>query len=76
MLEYALAVCHAEIITEEHFQKLAAHGFDREDAWDIGAISAFFAMSNRIAHFLDLHPNQEFYTMGRIPREKQDTVSS
>ncbi|XP_026568525.1 uncharacterized protein LOC113444151 [Pseudonaja textilis] len=70
ILEFALAVCRADNITEEHFQKLEAHGFDREDAWDIGSISAFFAMSNRLAHFIDLHPNPEFYIMGRIPREK------
>ncbi|XP_075583235.1 uncharacterized protein LOC104025297 [Pelecanus crispus] len=68
MLEFALAVCRADNITEEHFQKLERHGFDREDAWDIGMISAFFAMSNRIAHYIDLRPNKEFYTMGRTPR--------
>ncbi|XP_035753741.1 uncharacterized protein LOC104129515 [Egretta garzetta] len=67
MLEFALAVCRADNITEEHFQKLERHGFDREDAWDIGMISAFFAMSNRIAHYIDLRPNKEFYTMGRTP---------
>lgn len=67
MLEFALAVCRADDITEEHFQKLEKHGFDREDAWDIGMISAFFAMSNRIAHFVGLRPNPEFYSMGRTP---------
>lgn len=67
MLEFALAVCRADNITEEHLQKLERHGFDREDAWDIGMISAFFAMSNRIAHFIDLHPNGEFHRMGRTP---------
>uniref|UniRef100_A0A8B9RS55 Carboxymuconolactone decarboxylase-like domain-containing protein n=1 Tax=Accipiter nisus TaxID=211598 RepID=A0A8B9RS55_9AVES len=67
MLEFALAVCRADNITEEHFQKLERHGFDREDAWDIGMISAFFAMSNRIAHYINLRPNKEFYTMGRTP---------
>ncbi|XP_075787350.1 uncharacterized protein LOC112545671 [Pelodiscus sinensis] len=71
MLEFAVAVSHADNITEEHFQKLAAQGFDREDAWDIGMIASFFAMSNRIAHFTDLRPNEEFYTMGRIPRDKE-----
>lgn len=71
MLEFALAVCQADNITEEHFQKLEKHGFDREDAWDIGMISAFFAMSNRIAHFVGLRPNQEFYSMGRMPRGEQ-----
>ncbi|XP_009866129.1 PREDICTED: uncharacterized protein LOC104268590, partial [Apaloderma vittatum] len=70
MLEFALAVCRADDITEEHFQKLERHGFDREDAWDIGMISAFFAMSNRIAHFIGLRPNAEFYAMGRTPRGK------
>ncbi|XP_010724559.1 uncharacterized protein LOC104915377 [Meleagris gallopavo] len=69
MLEFALAVCRADNITEEHFQKLEAHGFDREDAWDIATIAAFFAMSNRIAHFVDLRPNKEFYNMGRTPYE-------
>ncbi|KAH0628467.1 hypothetical protein JD844_009680 [Phrynosoma platyrhinos] len=76
MLEFALAVCRAENITEEHFQKLEDQGFDQEDAWDIGIISAFFAMSNRIAHFTDMHPNPEFFTMGRVPREKEKTKSS
>ncbi|CAM2114701.1 unnamed protein product [Caretta caretta] len=71
MLEFALAVSHSDNITEEHFQKLEAQGFDREDAWDIGMIASFFAMSNRIAHFTDLRPNEEFYTMGRIPRDKE-----
>uniref|UniRef100_A0A8C8BQH9 Carboxymuconolactone decarboxylase-like domain-containing protein n=1 Tax=Otus sunia TaxID=257818 RepID=A0A8C8BQH9_9STRI len=68
MLEFALAVCRAEDITEEHFRQLERHGFDREDAWDIGAISAFFAMSNRIAHVVGLRPNPEFYSMGRTAR--------
>ncbi|KAJ6652917.1 hypothetical protein lerEdw1_010529 [Lerista edwardsae] len=76
MLEFALAICHSDNITEEHFRKLEAHGFDREDAWDIGAISAFFAMSNRIAHFADIKPNPEFYIMGRIPKDKEKTKSS
>ncbi|XP_026568560.1 uncharacterized protein LOC113444167 [Pseudonaja textilis] len=65
MLEFALAVCRADNITEEHFQKLEAHGFDREDAWDIGSISAFFAMANRIALFTDMRPNPEYYNMNR-----------
>ncbi|KAI6058452.1 DDB1- and CUL4-associated factor 10 [Aix galericulata] len=65
MLEFALAVCRADSITEQHFARLAAHGFDREDAWDIGAIAAFFAMANRLARCLALRPNAEFHTLGR-----------
>nr|XP_060619739.1 uncharacterized protein LOC132768125 [Anolis sagrei ordinatus] len=76
MIEFALAVCQAENITEEHFQKLEAQGFDRDDAWDIATITAFFAMANRVAHFTDMKPNPEFFSMGRVPKEKQDTKSS
>ncbi|XP_029458700.1 uncharacterized protein LOC115092180 isoform X3 [Rhinatrema bivittatum] len=72
ILSFALAVTHAENITDEHFKKLEVHGFDREDAWDMAMVSAFFAMSNRIAHFTDLRPNKEFYTMGRLPKEKAE----
>ncbi|KAE8632264.1 hypothetical protein XENTR_v10001496 [Xenopus tropicalis] len=72
MLEFALAIANAENITENHFTKLEVHGFDREDAWDIAMITAYFAMANRIAHLMDLRPNQEFYSLGRIPRVKSE----
>ncbi|XP_004073277.1 uncharacterized protein LOC101155778 [Oryzias latipes] len=70
MLDFAMAVCRCDTITEEHFQSLEEVGFDREDAWDIAAIAAFFAMSNRLAHLTDMRPNLEFYNMGRVPRDK------
>ncbi|XP_049751790.1 uncharacterized protein LOC126082813 [Elephas maximus indicus] len=70
MLEFALAISQADDITDDHFKKLEVHGFDREDAWDIAAISAFFAMSNRLAHFVNLVPNKEFYLIGRISNVK------
>lgn len=71
MLDFAMAVCRCDTITEEHFQSLEEVGFDREDAWDIAAIAAFFAMSNRLAHLTDMRPNLEFYNMGRVPRDKR-----
>ncbi|KAL2077569.1 hypothetical protein ACEWY4_027073 [Coilia grayii] len=70
MLDFALTVCRSENVTEQHFQALEEHGLDREDAWDIAAIAAFFAMSNRLAHLTDMRPNAEFYNMGRLPRDK------
>lgn len=70
MLDFAMAVCRCDTITEKHFQSLKEVGFDQEDAWDIAAIAAFFAMSNRLAHFTDMRPNLEFYNMGRVPRDK------
>nr|XP_059869360.1 uncharacterized protein LOC132426587 isoform X2 [Delphinus delphis] len=65
MLEFALAISRADDITDDHFKKLEVHGFNQEDAWDIAAISAFYAMSNCLAHFVSLVPNKEFYLMGR-----------
>jgi uncharacterized peroxidase-related enzyme len=44
---------------------LTEHGFSQEDIWDIGAITAFFALSNRMANFTSMRPNDEFYRMGR-----------
>ncbi|XP_019901218.1 uncharacterized protein si:ch211-175m2.5 isoform X2 [Esox lucius] len=69
MLDFALAVCRSDTITDQHFLSLEEAGFHREDAWDIAAIAAFFAMSNRLAHLTDLRPNKEFYNMGRLPRD-------
>ncbi|KAI7801962.1 uncharacterized protein si:ch211-175m2.5 isoform X1 [Triplophysa rosa] len=70
MLDFARTVCRSQTITEEHFSTLETHGFDRDDIWDIAAIAAFFAMSNRLAHLTDMRPNTEFYNMGRVPRDK------
>ncbi|XP_077107474.1 uncharacterized protein LOC143765069 [Ranitomeya variabilis] len=72
MLEFALAVAKPENITEEHFGRLEEHGFNREDAWDIAMVTAFFAMANRIAHLTDMRPNEEFYILGRVPKETSE----
>ncbi|XP_002735550.1 uncharacterized protein LOC100376473 [Saccoglossus kowalevskii] len=72
ILEFAMRVCKSEAIHEEHFVDLEKHGLDREDAWDIGAIVGFFALSNRMAHLVSMRPNDEFYTFGRIPKDKKD----
>jgi alkylhydroperoxidase family enzyme len=48
---------------------LRDHGFAEEDIWDIAAIAAFFALSNRLANFVGMRPNDEFYMMGRLPRQ-------
>ena len=69
MLDFATKVSRrAEEIADEDFAPLRAHGFSDEDIWDIAAISAFFALSNRMANFLDMRPNDEFYLMGRAPK--------
>jgi uncharacterized peroxidase-related enzyme len=71
MLDYALKVSRkAETVGESDYQKLNEFGFDDEDIWDIGAISAFFGLSNRIVNMSSMRTNDEFYLMGRVPREK------
>jgi uncharacterized peroxidase-related enzyme len=72
MLGFAMKVCKAaDEITEADFEALRAHGFDDEDIWDIGAITALFGLSNRMANLMSLRPNDEFYLLGRVPREKK-----
>jgi len=72
MLDFAMKVClHSDEIADADFAPLHAHGFSDEDIWDIASITAFFGLSNRIASFTNMLPNPEFYTMGRVPKEKK-----
>lgn len=69
MLDFAMKVSrNAEIVDETDFAILAEHEFDQEDIWDIGAVAAFFSLSNRFANLISLRPNDEFYLLGRIPK--------
>jgi uncharacterized peroxidase-related enzyme len=71
MLEFALKVCsNSHEVVEDDFVKLNSHGFSDEDIWDIGAITAFFGLSNRMANMAGMMPNPEFYLLGRTPRGK------
>ena len=66
MLDFALKVCERAYETgESDFSQLHKHGFSDDDIWDIAAIAAFFALSNRIASVTNMRPNDEFFTMGR-----------
>ena len=71
MLAFALKVAlESSTIGDEDFAALRAHGFSDQDAWDIGAIAAFFALSNRMANMIAMRPNDEFFTMGRVPKDQ------
>ena len=71
MLDFAMKVCkHSDTIEEADFVALHAHGFSDEDIWDIGAITAFFGLSNRMANMSGMLP--KFYSMGRTPKPKKD----
>lgn len=66
MLEFALKVCtDAASVSTADLDGLRAQGFSDDDIWDIGAITAFFAQSNRLANLSAMRPNEEFYGLGR-----------
>ena len=68
MLDFALKVSReAEMVNDADYELLNQHGFDDEDIWDIGAISAFFGLSNRMVNLTSMRTNDEFYLMGRVP---------
>ena len=69
MLDFAMKVSQeAQRVSEADFAALSQHGFSQDDIWDIAAISAFFALSNRMANVTAMRPNDEFYLMGRLPK--------
>jgi uncharacterized peroxidase-related enzyme len=69
MLDFAVKVAErSHTIDDADYETLRNHGFLDEDAWDIGAIAALFAMSNRLANAFSIRPNDEFYAMGRESR--------
>ncbi|MBN9098906.1 MULTISPECIES: peroxidase-related enzyme [unclassified Pseudonocardia] len=55
-------------LTEAELDDARLAGLSEEEIWDVGAITALFAMSNRLAHLTALRPNPEFFLMGRLPR--------
>jgi len=69
MLTYALKVSQtAWEVTDEDFAGLRGHGFSDDDIWDIGAITAFFGLSNRLVNMGSIRTNDQFYLMGRLPK--------
>ena len=71
MLDFAMKVAlEAQAVDDADFKTLESHGFSDDDIWDITAIAAFFALSNRIANVTGMRPNDEFYLMGRLPKAK------
>ena len=64
--DLALALARApEHFGEADIARARTAGLTDDEIWDVGAITALFAASNRLAHLTALQPNQEFYLMGR-----------
>jgi len=69
MLDFAMKVsAEAHKVNDHDFTELHRHGFSDDDIWDIAAVSAFFGLSNRMANVTNMRPNDEFYLMGRLPK--------
>jgi uncharacterized peroxidase-related enzyme len=69
MLDFAAKISlNAHDVNDADFEILHDHGFSEDEIWDIGAISAFFSMSNRMADLTTMRPNDEFYLLGRVPK--------
>jgi len=70
MLDFAAKVSLQPYeVSDADMEKMSQHGFSDEDIWDIGAITAFFSLSNRMANLTSMRPNDEFYLLGRIAKE-------
>lgn len=70
MLDFALKLATAShLVDDKDFAALKSQHFSDEDIWDIGAITAFFALSNRMADLIGMRPNDEFYLLGRVPKK-------
>lgn len=73
MLDFAMKVAlDSGAVGDADFVALHEHGFNDEDIWDIGAVAAFFGLSNRMANMTAMRPNDEFYLMGRVAKTKRD----
>jgi uncharacterized peroxidase-related enzyme len=62
-----LVATDSAALTEAELDDARLAGLSDEEIWDVGAITALFAMSNRLAHLTALRPNPEFFLMGRLP---------
>ena len=70
MLDFAVKVSQqSNEVSDADIALMQNEGFSIEDIWDIGAIAAFFALSNRMANLTSMRPNDEFYLMGRLPKQ-------
>jgi uncharacterized peroxidase-related enzyme len=66
IVDFAVTVTREPAAVEEaDLERLRAHGLADADIWDVGAVAAFFNLSNRMASLADLRPNREFHDMGR-----------
>jgi uncharacterized peroxidase-related enzyme len=66
IVDLALALVRTpELFGDADIARARAAGLTEDEIWDVGSITALFALSNRLAHLTALQPNPEFYVLGR-----------
>ncbi|OIB58748.1 peroxidase-related enzyme [Natrialba sp. SSL1] len=66
MLDVAVTLTERPMEVEQSdLDRLREAGFSEEALWDIAAVTAFYNLSNRMAMFAEMRPNDEFHTLGR-----------
>jgi uncharacterized peroxidase-related enzyme len=69
IVDLALVIAmESATLTDAELDDARDAGLTDDEIWDVGAITALFAMSNRLSHLTALQPNPEFFLMGRSPR--------
>jgi uncharacterized peroxidase-related enzyme len=66
IVEFALLVSQdSAAVTDDELDQMRVQGFTDDEIWDVGAITSFFALSNRYANFAGIRPNYEFFGLAR-----------
>jgi uncharacterized peroxidase-related enzyme len=66
MLDFAVKLTDTpHLIGQTDREALRAAGLSERDIWDVGAVAAFFNMSNRMASAVDMRPNAEYHRQAR-----------
>jgi uncharacterized peroxidase-related enzyme len=66
MLDFSVRLTETpHLVGEADRAGLRQAGFGERDIWDIGAVAAFFNMSNRMASAVDMRPNAEYHGQAR-----------
>src|SRR4051795_12462403 len=69
ILDFALKVSlRSAELEDADYTRLREHGLSDEDGWDIAAIAAFFAMSNRLANANGLRSHTQVFFYGGVPK--------
>ncbi|MFC7081717.1 peroxidase-related enzyme [Halorussus caseinilyticus] len=66
MLDFAVKLTEKPgRVTDDDLAALRDAGLSDEEIWDVGSVTAFFNLSNRMASMADMRPNDEFYDFAR-----------